>query len=251
MEKNIPWINNIYMVVASPSQVPDWLDTDKVKIIYHKDIIPEKFLPVFNTFAIKLFLHNIPGLSEKFIESDDDFYVNIPVTPEMYFKNGLPCLCLDEKVVKKWSIHGETAYRVIKKTWNLVKKKLFPNNNDDTIYTCTHHDKPMLKSVNEHVFKIFEQDIYDSITKFRNEINIVEYIFMYWNVLTKNYIHYRPNNKMYILKNDNLDRLKRLINNNECLVSIDFSSYTSIETINRLRDFLESKYHNKSKFEKY
>ena len=54
IEMYMPWINNVYMIVASPSQIPEWLDTSKVKIVYHKDFIPEEFLPTFNSNVIEL-----------------------------------------------------------------------------------------------------------------------------------------------------------------------------------------------------
>ena len=52
LEKYAPWINNIFIV--TDSQVPKWLDTTnpKIKIIDHKEILPEDVLPTFNASAI-------------------------------------------------------------------------------------------------------------------------------------------------------------------------------------------------------
>ena len=95
IEKNMPWVRNIYMIVACPSQVPQWLDTSKVKIVYHKDIIPEELLPTFNSTTIEMFLHNIEGLSEYFLYGNDDLYPTGKVTPNMFFRNGKALLFIN------------------------------------------------------------------------------------------------------------------------------------------------------------
>ena len=58
-EKYAPWIRNIYIVTYE--QVPKWLNVNhpKIKIIDHKDIIPAKYLPTFNSMAIEIFIPKI------------------------------------------------------------------------------------------------------------------------------------------------------------------------------------------------
>ena len=57
----------------------------------HKDYIPENFLPTFNSHTIEHNFHRIKGLSEHFVAFNDDMFINAPIEPEYYFKNGLPC----------------------------------------------------------------------------------------------------------------------------------------------------------------
>ena len=97
IEQNMPWIRNIYMIVSSPYQIPDWLDTTRVKIVYHKNIIPDEFLPTFNSSTIEMFLGNIDGLGEKFLYGNDDFYVLKPVMPYIFFRDDKPLLHLKER----------------------------------------------------------------------------------------------------------------------------------------------------------
>ena len=47
-------------------------------------------LPVFNSRAIEINLHRIPGLAEQFVYFNDDMFITKPVTKEDFFKNGLP-----------------------------------------------------------------------------------------------------------------------------------------------------------------
>lgn len=91
IEKNAPWINRIFLI--TDDQKPEWLNLDnsKIKLISHKDYIPEKYLPVFNSNAIELPIYKIPDLSEHFVFFNDDSFVNRPVAPEDFFsQDGQP-----------------------------------------------------------------------------------------------------------------------------------------------------------------
>lgn len=91
VEKFAPWVNNIYFVTCG--QVPQWLNEEhpKLKLIEHKDYIPKKYLPTFNSHCIELNFHRIPGLSEQFVYFNDDMFLLQPTQPEDFFVNGLPC----------------------------------------------------------------------------------------------------------------------------------------------------------------
>jgi hypothetical protein len=72
IEVNMPFIRNVYLVVSHPSQVPEWVDQDGLKIVLHKDIIPEEYLPTFNCNPIEMHLHRIEGLDEEYLSSYGD-----------------------------------------------------------------------------------------------------------------------------------------------------------------------------------
>jgi hypothetical protein len=82
-------------VVSSRSQLPDWLKVSAwtidsarhrdshssideidplVRVVLHDDIFndPDKQLPTFNSLAIELMLHRIPGLSHHFLYFNND-----------------------------------------------------------------------------------------------------------------------------------------------------------------------------------
>ena len=91
VEKFAPWVRKIHFV--SSGQVPDWLDTSnpKIHLVKHSDYIPEEFLPTYNSTVIERYMYKIPGLSDKFVYFNDDFYIIRPVGPGRFFKGGLPC----------------------------------------------------------------------------------------------------------------------------------------------------------------
>ena len=61
--KNMPWISKMHMVVACPTQVPSWINRDTINVVFHKDIIPERWLPTFNLTSISRFVNSIPDLA--------------------------------------------------------------------------------------------------------------------------------------------------------------------------------------------
>jgi hypothetical protein len=90
IEKYAPWVNNIYFITWG--HLPKWLNVNhpKLKIINHKDYIPEEYLPTFNSNTIELNLFRIKELSEHFVLFNDDVFLIDAVKPEDFFKNGLP-----------------------------------------------------------------------------------------------------------------------------------------------------------------
>ena len=88
IETHLPFIKNVYLVVSGESQVPEWADRSRLKVVLHRDIIPERFLPVFNSAAIEMFLHRIPGLDEEFIYFNDDMFPFRESKPEDFFREG-------------------------------------------------------------------------------------------------------------------------------------------------------------------
>ena len=91
VEAYAPWVNQIHFITWG--HLPEWLNTDhpKLHVVNHKDYIPEEYLPTFSTNPIELNIHRISGLSEYFVYFNDDTLLNGPVTPEFFFRKGLPC----------------------------------------------------------------------------------------------------------------------------------------------------------------
>ncbi|MGN0536370.1 MAG: Stealth CR1 domain-containing protein [Acutalibacteraceae bacterium] len=90
VEKFAPWVHRIHFVTWG--HLPPWLNTEnpKLHIVNHKDYIPRKYLPTFNSHTIELNLHRIEGLAEQFVYFNDDMFVTASTVPEDFFKNGCP-----------------------------------------------------------------------------------------------------------------------------------------------------------------
>ena len=105
VEKNAPWVNKVFLITNGT--FPQFINPNhpKLVLVKHEDYIPKKFLPTFNAATIELNLNKISELSEQFVFFNDDFFLNAPVAPDYFFKNGLPCDNNREKVFGaiKWS----------------------------------------------------------------------------------------------------------------------------------------------------
>ena len=90
VEKNAPWVNNIFLITEG--HLPNWLNVnhDKLRIIKHSDYISDEYLPTFNSNVIEINISKLPDLSEHFVLFNDDMFINAPVNPDDFFKNGLP-----------------------------------------------------------------------------------------------------------------------------------------------------------------
>ncbi len=87
VEEFAPWVRKIHFVTCG--QKPEWLNAKhhKLNLVSHKDYIPNKFLPVFNSSLIEIYLHKIPDLSEHFVYFNDDFFIINNLTEERFFSN--------------------------------------------------------------------------------------------------------------------------------------------------------------------
>ena len=91
VEKYAPWVNKVHLITCG--QVPEWLNTDhpKLNLVFHKDYIPNEWLPTFSSHPIELNIHRIADLSEHFVYFNDDMYLSAPCKESDFFRNGLPC----------------------------------------------------------------------------------------------------------------------------------------------------------------
>ncbi|ORX57228.1 hypothetical protein BCR36DRAFT_345229 [Piromyces finnis] len=104
--KYLPWHKGTIFIVT-PGQTPEWLDTefDRIKIINQEDILPKKDMngndvnPTFNSFAIEWYLDRIPGLTEQFIQLNDDYFFNQPVHPSYFFYGSGESYDIDEEYI--------------------------------------------------------------------------------------------------------------------------------------------------------
>ena len=103
-----PWINKIYIVTdeQNPNLEP-FLEHHfpegyiPMEIVDHKVIFRgyEEHLPTFNSISIESMTWRIPGLSDKFIEFNDDLLLSAPTSPGDFFaENGVVCYASKKSV---------------------------------------------------------------------------------------------------------------------------------------------------------
>jgi len=128
VEKFAPWVNKIYFVTWG--HVPEWLNTDypKLQVVKHEDFIPSEYLPTYNSNVIEFYLHKIKGLSDQFVYFNDDMFLINNVTPERFFKKGLPCDTGSFYIYNRKGMFGTAIYLAIQQiNANFDKKETFFN----------------------------------------------------------------------------------------------------------------------------
>ncbi|KAH8065067.1 hypothetical protein JL722_1965 [Aureococcus anophagefferens] len=104
LEKYAPWVRHVYLV--TDDQIPWWLDmaSDRLTVVPHRKVFARthrEFLPVFSSPAIETQLHNIPGLSKRFIYFNDDVMLGAETWPSDFATlRGAPRIYLAWEVPK-------------------------------------------------------------------------------------------------------------------------------------------------------
>lgn len=171
IERNMPFIDRVFLVVSGESQVPEWADTDHLDIVYHRDIIPENYLPTFNSTTIELFLHRIPGLSEEFVYFNDDLFPVSPLDRTDFFR--------DDKIVMRFARHilaldmykkqTRQSDKLARLAAGVGKRCLFVRPQ----HTCT----PMLRSYSEELYAKVKPSLEQNITILRTDDNANQYVY--------------------------------------------------------------------------
>lgn len=248
IETYMPWIRNVYLIVSSESQVPDFINTETVHVITHDMIIPEKYLPTFNSNTIELFMYKIEGLSEHFIYSNDDIYAIGDLKPEDFFtENGDPKVIVRERIKKYDNIYIQT----ISNTRDLCllenKKKLQSN----LLLRSDHSMNPMLKSTWEMYWKKYKDKLENSISTFRTSKNISQEISNYHHYLSAPNIHGVRRSKYFQFKNESATKFYDVLFSKDfdicCMNDANVLDFNLAKRI--IISMFRKKHPNKSKYE--
>lgn len=286
VENYAPWVHKVFLVTNG--KFPDWINKDcsKLVLVEHADYIPKQLLPTFNACVIEIFLNRIPGLSEHFVYFNDDFYLNSPVKPEYYFKNGLPCdnnkeTCFNVPIYTKEDRFGichsmltciglvnghfnrwKTVLQSPKRWFGLhlglkgilmscilAKQRLFVG------FTNYHVEQAFLKSIFDETWEKEGNFMKDCCTRFRTDVSTSQYLFRYWQFASNKFYPKKRSRAFFFLNNkDVIKDIERTMMEEKCksfcLNDSAFCSYEDYEYLKaNLPLLFEKKFPKKSSFE--
>lgn len=189
IEQYMSWINNVYLIVSSESQIPEWINRNTVNIVYHEDIIPKEFLPTFNSNVIELHLHNIKNLSEKFIYFNDDMLLIDTNVIEDYFINN-KCVHFMTEAPNIPIRKSDDFYRQKRHNSVVILHEMGYDVDTTKVYYNNHGPLPLLRSKLKELYD--KLDVKKHITPFREVCNTSPELFTL-------YLQY--NRKLILLKN--------------------------------------------------
>ena len=161
-----PWLHKIYIVTDEQNpMVEEWLTkhfpegTIPMEIVDHKVIFRgyEEHLPTFNSISIESMTWRIPGLSEHYIEFNDDLILGAPTRPEDFFPEQGKVLCYG----KCRSSLLVRLSRLLKYRMNKPKQVSFKESMLNAAELANHHNrfimlyhtpKALLRSVYERFY---------------------------------------------------------------------------------------------------
>ena len=283
VEAYAPWVNQIHFITWG--HLPDWLNTEhpKLHIVNHKDYIPEKYLPTFSSRPIELNLHRIPGLSEHFVYFNDDMSLNAPVTPDFFFRKGLPCdfanidnvFCTSIDDVYSHTLFNES--HLISKHYSYIQSFCrHPFKYLNTAYTWKANLKNLLKLENQRYFPGFvdhhlassflkqsfvdfwerDSEILERVSKekFRTPFDVSQRVFRYAQLASGQFHPVSPASRgKYMNITNQIDHVEATLNNpkikmvciNDIPSDVDFE-----QTMAQIVAVYEKKLPQKSSFEK-
>lgn len=286
VEEYAPWVNKVYLITNG--KFPDWINRDNKKLVLvkHSDYVPEEYLPTFSSCTIEMFLHRIKGLSNHFVYFNDDVFLNAPVYPDHYFKNGLPCdmnkeTCFNVPIYTKADRYGiymqmladvgiingnfnrKKTVRQSPKRWFgphlgirgiimsflLFQRRLFIG------FSNFHLEQAYLKTVFDEVWEAAPEFLNASCTRFREDVTANPYIFRYWQFARNLFYPSKHNGEFFFLiKHDVLDKIGKAFQDKHlysvCLNDSTLCTDEEFVLIDRgLQQLFEIKFPQKSSFE--
>jgi len=206
IRKYMPYVKNIFIVVSNEDQISQYSLPD-CKIIKHSYIIPNKYLPCYNSCTIEMFLWKIPGLAEEFVYFNDDTFVIDYIHHTKWFIKGKPCLNVKENEIlgTESNIYKKNCINSTALASSIAGKQY-----DGKYLTQAHCARPFLKSTCEKVFDKRSLDIYKSLTRLRHSRNYNATLFNDYDYFNNNYYSVE-NNYIYCNGSESLEELREQI----------------------------------------
>ena len=277
IEKFAPWVRKIHFVTSG--QKPEWLDENnpKIHLVNHKDFIPAEFLPTYNSVVIERYMYRIPGLADHFVYFNDDFYIINHITPERFFKNGLPCdiAVFDYNPAwSQWYVRIKNNIKIINRHFN--KKEVMERWHDkwfDKSYgskarwnyllrfynkfitlRVPHNAQPYLKKTFEEVWAAAGKELTEtSSNRFRALNDYTPELFRIWQICNGDFEPYNTykDTKMFPLMIKSKKAIKTIYEQSYSLICLNDNVHIRNydEVMHNLHEAFQSILPEKSSFE--
>ena len=212
VRKYMPWVRDIIILLATESQRQPWMDKYGVRVVYHKDFIPAKFLPTFNSGGIEMFLHRIQGLSERFLYGNDDMFPLSPLPETDFFRDGLPCQQYKEV---PFPSKPNIFYLFCRKGLNFVARD-FGKRYTSTWLKNGHAIAPILMDACCRLWMEHRKEIEASVTPFREPCNMNQYIYGWWQHFTGRYVSHTPPRRYLTVAKVGVEEMVQAVLEEDC-----------------------------------
>ncbi len=256
ISKNCKWVNRVFIVLYDEKQKPNWLkESDKLKVIYHKDFIPNEFLPNFNSVLSDMHFSFIEELSDNYIFMNDDMFFMKEIHETMYFENNLP---VHQPSLRPGIYHDKTPAQwkyIERNIYSFVSKYIGRN----VLFETFHLPIPFNKTLQQFIWykeeKTFKEMFKNS--KIRSNTNVCNWIFYgieeaFNKCILKPLYQTYPSICFDLRDGMTEQRIRNLINGKYivCFNDGDFLNKDFENVKTSIQKILEEKFSNKCEFEK-
>lgn len=250
IEKYMPFVRNVVLVVSGPTQIPIWLNKKNVRIVYHEEFIPKQFLPTFNSCTIESYLWNIKGLSDRILYFNDDIFPLAPMKESDFFTGSTPHMkFLGPESYTRRSIFKTQCRSGIDL---LTKAMNLPTLEEGQIIHPEHIATAWTRESMEKVGELCKDKIPATISMLRMHKNVNQYIYPYYHYFKKDFINNTVEYIYYDLSDKNIPDVVDIISK-EYYQMICLNDSDKVENYRKAQrticDCFEEKLPNKSKYE--
>lgn len=247
IEKNMPFIKNVFLVVSHESQIPTWINRQTVKVVLHSDIIPKEYLPTFNCNPIEMHLHRIEGLDEEYLYFNDDMFPIIPCHETDFFRQGKGVIGMG----RHW--FASNMYKRICRNSDRLARRLSGLASSHSFLRPQHICSPMLKSICEELYDKAKDEILASLSRTRTMNDLNQYLYLDY-MYHKGYIINEKLSKRHIsvgfasanrIRKELLNPVKKLI----CINDVHLSEKKYIKLRETILLSFEQCFPHQSKYE--
>ena len=210
VEKYAPWVRCVHLVTWG--HLPPWINANhpKLKIVRHKDYIPEEYLPTFSSIPIELNFFRIQDLSEHFVYFNDDMLLGKPVTADDFFSAGEPKYAAVTVPVRNYRYNGPFAHQLFSNVGMINSvfdfSAVVEAHPEKWFARCygqqagynknayrdayvpgmffSHLGVPFRKTTCERVWNTLEKEMNETCThRFRTSTDIMHQLFSLWEIM--------------------------------------------------------------------
>ena len=219
-----------------------------MKVVLHKDFIPQEYLPTFNSTTISLFMHRIPGLGEEYLYFNDDIFPVGECKPQDYFRDGKVSIGISTHlfVSSMYKHHVKRSNQLARKALGKFKTPFF--------IRPQHSCIPILRSECEKVFHEQEDEIRKSVSRIRSNDNLNMSLYMSYLYYQGKVINKRISCKHVSMATVTPSTIGAYVTSPSksfvCINDVSMTEEKFVEFKKALIDAFETKFPQKSRFEK-
>ena len=240
IERYAPWVRTIHFITYG--HLPEWLNADhpKLNIVNHKDYIPQKYLPTFNSHTIELNMYRIPGLAENFVYFNDDVYLTHPTKADDFFIGGKPADTAVFGIIKNEDTANFMPYIMLNMlaiiNMRFSKRKMLRR--DFFKWVTLRNGKGLINNLylmpwksytgfrNYHTCASFQKSTFEAVWKenedildktcshkFRSKEDVNQYLMRYWQLCEGNFVPRKPISAYITIGKDKSFEIEKTLKN--------------------------------------